>query len=237
MPRVVLVPGFTQTAASWDAVRGDLARRHPELDVVALDIPDTGDFASTAEALAQAGGRALWVGYSLGGRLLLRLAIDHPRVVQAATLISASPGIADPVEREARRAADDALSEDALTLGTEAFLDRWLAQPMFTGVPADAPGLADRATLTPRFLAHCLRELGTGAMDPLWERLGELAVPVTVVTGTRDEKFDAIGAAMTARIRRAAHLRVEGGHALPLEAPGAIAAVVAAAAYATTDRD
>ena len=211
-------------------------RRHPELEVAALDIPDADDFTTTAAALGAAGGHGLWVGYSLGGRLLLRLAIDHPDLVRAAILISTSPGIADPVEREERRAADDALSEDALTLGTERFVDRWLAQPMFAGVPADAPGLADRATLTPKFLAHCLRDLGTGVMDPVWERLGELAVPVTIVTGSRDEKFDAIGSAMAERIRRAAHLRVEGGHALPLESPAAIAAIVAAAAHAMTDR-
>ncbi|HEX5616338.1 MAG TPA: alpha/beta fold hydrolase [Acidimicrobiia bacterium] len=232
MARVVLVPGFTQTAASWDAVRAELARRHPELDVLALEIPEADDFAATAAALADAGGPALWVGYSLGGRLLLRLAIDRPELVHGAVLVSTSAGIADPIERAERRAADDALSEDALTLGAERFLERWLAQPMFADVPDDAPGLADRSTLTPRFLAHCLRVLGTGVMDPLWDRLGELTVPVTIVTGAGDAKFDAIGVAMAERIRRAAHLRVEGGHALPLVAPVALAAIVAAAAYA-----
>lgn len=236
MTRVALVPGFTQTAASWDGVRAHLRAQHPEHEVVALDVPEAEDFAATAAALGDAGGASLWVGYSMGGRLVLRLAIDHPQLVQGAVLISTSPGIADPVERDERRAADDALSEDALVLGTEAFVDRWLAQPMFATVPADAPGRTERTTLSPTFLAHCLRVLGTGVMDPLWERLGELMVPVTVVTGTHDAKFDAIGAAMTERIRRSAHLRVDGGHALPLEAPEAIAAIVAAAAHAPTLR-
>ena len=76
--------------------------------------------------------------------------------------------------------------------GVDAFLARWLAQPMFATVPADAPGLADRRRLTPEFLAACLRRLGAGAMEPMWDELSELTMPVLLVTGSRDEKYTAI---------------------------------------------
>ncbi len=60
--------------------------------------------------------------------------------------------------------------------------------------------------------------IGTGEMEPLWDRLGELQMPVLVVVGDRDEKFRALGRA--ARRQIAAHGRllvVPGGHGLPLE--------------------
>ncbi len=58
--------------------------------------------------------------------------------------------------------------------GVDAFLERWLAQPLFATVPPDAPGLSERRGLSARYLAHCLRVLGAGAMEPMWDRLGEL---------------------------------------------------------------
>ena len=45
-----------------------------------------------------------------------------------------------------------------------------------------------------------LRGLGTGVMPPLWDRLGELAMPVTLVVGERDAKFRAIAERMHARL-------------------------------------
>ena len=44
-PRVVLVPGFTQTAASWRGVRTVLDQ---SCTVVALDVPERETFAATA---------------------------------------------------------------------------------------------------------------------------------------------------------------------------------------------
>ncbi|HWD45451.1 MAG TPA: alpha/beta fold hydrolase, partial [Actinomycetota bacterium] len=107
--RVVLVHGFTQTLASWGAVGGRLARRW---EVVRVDLPGHGGsggiqvgFEEAAGLVGEAGGRAAYVGYSLGGRLCLRLALDRPDLVPALVLIGASPGIADPGGRAERRAA------------------------------------------------------------------------------------------------------------------------------------
>jgi pimeloyl-ACP methyl ester carboxylesterase len=106
---------------------------------------------------------------------------------------------------------------------------------MFAGLPADAPGVFERRALTPEHLGHCLRVLGTGAMEPLWGRLHDLSMPVWVVTGTADAKFDEIGARMTASIPRARHERLAGGHALPLETPAALAGVIRDAADRAPD--
>jgi 2-succinyl-6-hydroxy-2,4-cyclohexadiene-1-carboxylate synthase len=212
----VLVPGFTQTASSW---RIDGA--------TTLDVPVRDSFVATALALGDAGGRATYAGYSMGGRLCLRLALERPDLVDALVLVSATAGLRTDEERAARVASDEALAQSVEHDGVSAFLERWLAQPMFAGVPHDAPGLADRRSLTVDYLTHCLRVLGTGRMEPVWDRLGELTMPVLIVTGTRDAKFDAIGAEMAERITGARHVGLDGGHALPLEAPDALAATIA----------
>ena len=124
-----LVHGFTQSERSWDPIHLDHA--------VALRVPDDLDFVSTASALADTGGHATYVGYSMGGRLCLQLALDHPDVVDRLVLASASPGIADDRERAARRDSDEALARGVERDGVDAFLERWLAQPMFATLPRE----------------------------------------------------------------------------------------------------
>jgi 2-succinyl-6-hydroxy-2,4-cyclohexadiene-1-carboxylate synthase len=214
------VPGFTQTASSWSVAAGVLSET---CDVVALDVPMPGTFAGTAHATGDAGGHAVYVGYSMGGRLCLRLAIDRPDLVRALVLVSASPGIADRAERAARVETDELLADRVEREGVDAFLAHWLAQPMFATVPADAPGLADRRRLTPEYLAACLRALGAGVMEPMWDGWPSSTMPVLLVTGTRDEKFTAIARRMLERMpparARAARRRARA----PLEQPDASA--------------
>ena len=111
-------------------------------------------------------------------------------------LVGASPGLPDPAEREQRRAADDALADRIEALGVEAFAREWAAQPLFEGMPRGIAELADadRRRNTAPGLAAALRGLGTGAMPSLWDRLGELPMPVELVVGARDDKFRAIAA-------------------------------------------
>ena len=122
----------------------------------------------------------------MGGRLCLMLALDRPDLIERLVLISASPGIADAGAREARRTEDERLAQEIERDGVEAFLERWLAQPMFETLPR---GRDDRrpASATPRRLAHQLRVLGQGAQEPLWDRLAELAMPVLLVAGVRQD--------------------------------------------------
>jgi 2-succinyl-6-hydroxy-2,4-cyclohexadiene-1-carboxylate synthase len=222
--RVVLVPGFTQAASAWDDVAAALrAAGHEPVALVAA--PDR-DFAATANALGDAGGRAVYVGYSMGGRLCLRLGLDRPDLVERLALISASPGLTDERERAARRASDEELARDVEARGVEPFLRDWLAQPLFATLPTDPAELAARAGAhTAAELAAQLRNLGTGTQAPLWARLGELRTPVALVTGRADTKFDRINDEMHAACRSApaTRVRLDGGHALPLEQPRALA--------------
>lgn len=221
--RLVAVPGFTQSASAWRGV----AAAAPDLDIVALDVPEAPTFSDTAAAIAEIGGEAIYVGYSMGGRLCLEVAVQRPELVEGLVLVSATPGIADDADRAARLTADRALADRVRAIGVEAFLAEWLAQPMFASLPSDAAQLAERAAAhTVESLTHQLVDLGQGAQEPRWDALADLDMPVMVLTGDADPKYDAIGEAMFEAIPDCLRLTLPGGHALPLEAPAAVAAAL-----------
>ena len=221
----MLVHGFTQTVASWGPVAERLGGR---FEVVRVDLPGHGGsggarvgFEEAAGLVGKAGGVGAYVGYSLGGRLCLRLALERPDLVRALVLIGASPGIADPGQREARRDADEALARRIERDGVEAFLDAWLAGPLFSSLPAEVAGREERLANTAEGLAYVLRRLGTGVQEPLWDRLGELGPPVLLVAGELDRKFAGIAREMAAAIGPSARVVVVAGagHAVHLERP------------------
>ncbi len=231
-PRIVLVHGFTQTLRSWNELAACLATHR---SVARVDLPGHGesahvrlDFVETAAALGAVGGRAAYVGYSLGGRLCLRLALDRPDLVTALVLIGASPGLADPEERAARRDADEVLAATIEREGTAAFLERWLASPLFANLRPTAADLAARRANPPAGLAAALRSLGTGVQGPLWDRLGELRSPALLIAGAEDTKFAALAEEMAAAIgpHAAVALVAGAGHAAHLERPAEVAVLV-----------
>jgi len=188
--------------------------------------------ACAAHVRALAGEPCTLVGYSMGGRIALYTALALPGDVERLVLVGASPGLADAAEREARRRADEALADRIETIGAEAFADEWGAQELFAGQPerVAAAAHADRLRNTATGLAAALRGLGTGAMPSLWERLGELAIPVTLIVGERDAKFRAIAGRMASALPDCRVEVVPGaGHAVQLERPEAVAAAISGA--------
>lgn len=236
--RVVLVHGFTQSAASWDPL---VAHLPPEVEVHRPELPGHGagaalrwGFVETADELARAAGDAVYCGYSLGGRLCLRLALDHPEVVHGLVLIGASPGLDDDGARAQRRVADERLADEIERDGVDAFLERWLAQPLLAGTPLTPGERAARAANPAAGLAHALRALGTGAMEPLWDRLAALRPPTLLVVGAGDAKFRSVAERMAAAIGPRARVEVVAGagHSVPLDQPAAAARLVHAHAAA-----
>jgi 2-succinyl-6-hydroxy-2,4-cyclohexadiene-1-carboxylate synthase len=159
----------------------------------------------------------------------LQLALDRPETVERLVLVSASPGIADAAERAARRESDDALAREIEREGVDAFLERWLAQPMFETLSRDRAAIEDRRRAnTVARLTHQLRILGQGAQPDNWDRLDELASPVLLVAGSLDTKYVEIARRMRERIGNARFEIVDGaGHACHLERPEHVAHLLA----------
>ncbi|MGE3620272.1 MAG: alpha/beta fold hydrolase [Acidimicrobiia bacterium] len=231
-PRLVLVHGFTQTGRCWGPLADRLARDH---EVVRVDAPGHGrsaeiaaDLWETADLLARVGGPATWLGYSMGARMVLHLALAHPEVARGLVLIGATAGIEDPAERAARRAADRARARELAEVGLDAFLDRWLAQPLFATLPTERAGTEERRTNTVEGLAASLVHAGTGTQEPLWSRLGEIGVPVLALAGARDERYAALATRLATAVGPGARAALvpDAGHAAHLEAPDEVAAQV-----------
>ena len=221
--RLVLVHGFTQTRHSWDPLLPALT----DHDVVALDAPGHGDAADVRLSLtdggawlARAGSAGVYVGYSMGGRFCLHASLAEPHAVRGLVLVSATGGIDDDRERAARRASDDALADRIESIGVPAFIDEWLAQPLFAGLDPSCRNVEDRMRNTAAGLASSLRLAGTGTQSPLWDRLTTLRVPTLVVAGADDAKFVALGERLATTIPGAELAIVDGaGHTVHLEQP------------------
>jgi 2-succinyl-6-hydroxy-2,4-cyclohexadiene-1-carboxylate synthase len=205
---------------------------------LAPDLPGHGDAASAdapiafdscvEHVLTGTPERFALCGYSMGGRVALHVALAAPERVTRLVLVSTSAGIADDAERAQRRAADQALADELERIPFEQFIERWRTQPLFAEDPPDVGALAreDQRRNDPHALAASLRGIGTGEMAPLWDRLGELSMPVVVVAGERDAKFRALGERMAGLIPGARFVVIPGGHGLPLESPGPLARVL-----------
>lgn len=232
----MLLHGFTQSAGAWGPAGDQLAARYR---TVALDAPGHGrsaavaaDLPGGADLMAQTveaeGGPAAWLGYSMGGRYALHVALRHPGLVERLVMVSTTAGIDDPAERAARRRADESLADRVESEGLEPFLRWWLAQPLFASLPAGQASMEGRLGGTAAGLASSLRRAGTGTQEPLWSRLSTIAVPVLVVAGELDTKYAALAGRLVDAIGPNATLAtVPGaGHACHLERPDAFVATV-----------
>jgi len=231
-PRLVFAHGFTQTSNSWKPIAEELAASGYESVVV--DLPGHGattdgnvDLRETAAMLTEMCGTAVYVGYSLGGRLCLHAASMRPESVQGLALIGASPGIGDSNERAIRRAADDRMADHIVDVGVEAFLEEWLSRPLFDGLTFDVQGRADRLNNTAEGLAASLHHAGAGAQESLWPHLDRLPMPVLAIAGELDQKFAAIGRQIADAVPHARFVEVPAsGHAAHLQSAQQVTAIL-----------
>lgn len=245
-PPVVLVHGFTGTGKSWRSLVEVLA---PNFTTIAVDVVGHGRSASPEAldryqmaravddlaALLRALGheRAAWLGYSLGGRIALQVAVRRPDVVSALVLEGATPGLDTAEERAARIAADEVLARRLEREGLEAFVDFWQSIALWDSqqrtLTEEQRAALRRGRLAqdPVGLAGSLRGMGTGSQEWVGDRLGTIEVPVLVTAGTLDTKFSAIARQMAEAIPDATMRLIEdAGHAAHLERPDVFNAVV-----------
>ena len=177
-------------------------------------------------------GRAAVLGYSMGARVALHLALAAPERLSALVLESASPGIDDIAERERRIASDEALARRIELDGVEAFVAEWEALPLFASQARlpEAARLAlrrQRLANSPGGLANSLRGMGAGAQACLSPRLDEVRAPVLLLAGASDEKYVALARGMASTMACAQLEIVPGaGHAIHLEQPDLFGATV-----------
>jgi 2-succinyl-6-hydroxy-2,4-cyclohexadiene-1-carboxylate synthase len=235
-PALMLLHGFTGSGRGMTGLSLALAG---EYETVVPDLPGHGRSVGAAEAsrygfenclqdlvatLESAGhARAHWLGYSMGARLALACAVRHPRSVASLVLLGGRAGIADPAEREARRRADEALARRIEARGIDAFVDEWMALPLFASQRRLGPAFLDeqrreRLAGQAREIAASLRGLGPGAQPPLFDDLPQVRVPVLLVAGGLDRPFVEHARDLASRLPNAEVCEIaDAGHAAHLE--------------------
>lgn len=248
-PACLLVHGFTGSSAAWgnelrrglerelrvlapdllghgrsDRPGGEDAARRYSLDQMVTDLCEVLDVFGVR--------RALWIGYSMGGRVSLGAAMLRPERVAALILEGASPGLSDSGEAAARAASDEALALRLEREGVERFMRFWTSLELFR-TQRTLPDDLRRREYTRRLendaaaLAACLRGLGTGVQPSFWKQLGEYRRPALLLAGEHDAKYREIARRMAVELFDAeAETIVGAGHAVHLEQPEAYLAAV-----------
>lgn len=242
-PTIVFLHGFTGSAKTWSKVAAAL----PSYKIVLVDLLGHGKTAVPEDAsryIMELQVRDLQVlfekielaefvlvGYSMGGRTALAYTAAHPEHLQALILESASPGLKTPTEQLERQQRDSELALKILANGIRSFVEKWENIPLFDSQKKLSVEIRneikiERLSQDPQGLANSLIGMGTGSQPSYWSRLKDVRVPVMLITGSLDLKFEAIAAEMKMAFPKVKHEIVEAGHAIHVEKPSEFATIV-----------
>lgn len=233
--KLVCLHGFTGTAKGW----AEFAKQLPDVHVIAIDVIGHGqsdvpqsptDYEMNVqlqllhEVLQQLQLESFsLLGYSMGGRIALSYAVQHPQQIDQLILESASPGLVDETTRAERIAADNALADFIEQQGVEAFVERWENIPLFETQKRLPQQIqqeirTERLSQQPKGLANSLRGIGTGMMPSVWDQLETLPMPVHLFVGQLDTKFVNIANEMKKRMPNAQITQfLDCGHTIHVE--------------------
>jgi len=232
---IAFLHGFTQTRRSMHGLINEMSGLSTLFSAMAVDAPLHGDsqhvatdVAGAADALVDTCEKATYLGYSMGARICLHAALQHPTEVQSLVLISGTAGIIDQTQRQHRRDADNELANHVEQVGTQQFISEWLSKPMFALLPDNPQDIAQRCTNSASSLATSLRKCGTGTQESLWDALPTLSMPVLLIAGAHDEAFCQHARRMQELIGSNATVRIvqDAGHSIHLEQPQITAQLV-----------
>lgn len=238
---VIFLHGFTGTGRDAEALVSHLPQNRR---VLSLDLPGHGTPMGTAlgmEELVRSlnlvfGELSLrgahLCGYSMGGRVAMRLALAAPAFFSSVTLLSASPGIENEEERMNRRKWDMEMAEQARGIGGEAFAEVWESLPILAGHDRTPEPWRTRFRMRRRAqsgegLAQSLEFLGAGNVPSVALVFGACPLPSFLVFGERDIRYRRLLTDLHGRCSRSQLISIpDAGHCLHLEKPSFVASIL-----------
>jgi 2-succinyl-6-hydroxy-2,4-cyclohexadiene-1-carboxylate synthase len=203
LPSLLLIHGFMGSSKDFCLAVSTLTKY---FHCICIDLPGHGKtpvtddhFVRIAEQiLAIAPDNCYLLGYSLGGRLALYLALHYPDRWQKVILESASFGLPTAETRQERQRQDSAIARKLRQpdLDFTAFIQNWYQQAVFTGIskhPDFLELIASRSNNNPLALARSLETMGLGQQPYLGELLKTNKIPLLILVGQQDTKFVEIG--------------------------------------------
>ncbi|CAN8236071.1 unnamed protein product [Cochlearia groenlandica] len=177
-------------------------------------------------------GKVTIVGYSMGARIALYMALRFSNKVEGAVVVSGSPGLKDPSARKVRSATDDSKARMMVDNGLEIFIENWYNGGMWQSLRRH-PHF--RQIVSSRLLhddvlsvAKLLSDLSSGRQPSLWGELEDCDTNISIVFGEKDVKFKQIATSMYREMSKSnkGENRIietveipEAGHAVHLESP------------------
>ncbi len=204
LPVMIFLHGFLGSLEDWLPLASRLSL---DYQCLLLDLPGHGNtetsrasdysISATAKSLiefldGQNIERSVLVGYSMGGRLALYLAVHYPHYFEKVILESTSPGMQMSNERLARRISDERLANEMENMSTENFLQKWYDQPLFNSLrthPKFEELLRQRISNNSVNWSASLLGMGVGRQPSLWNKLENLNMPILILAGEKDQKF------------------------------------------------
>jgi len=162
-------------------------------------------------------------GYSMGGRLALKTAVQQPKQFRGLILESTTCGITNPTKRKERKKLDTQWAE-SIQEDFEDFLSEWTELELFSSPSHIDESLSTKyhqiqSEQSPSALAASLHGFGTGSMTPACEDLKKLDLPVLLLAGSADEKYQQINRYLVNQFPRATFSSIEAGHRTHLDNP------------------
>ena len=234
LPWLVFLHGFAGDSREWMAV-GERFSRHPRLYI---DLPGHGGssalYARDFDAVCSQLHATLisynilkhWlVGYSLGGRIAMLYACQHPAGLQGAIVEGAHPGLSHAAAREARWLSDARWAQRFRHEPLAEVFHDWYRQPVFAGLTASQRQalVRLRSENSGVALAAMLEATSLAVQPDLRPALRRCHFPFYYLCGEHDHKFRALGAELAASCQ----LINDAGHNAHRENPGGTAACLA----------
>ncbi|XP_023642879.1 protein PHYLLO, chloroplastic isoform X2 [Capsella rubella] len=247
---VLFLHGFLGTGEEWISIMKGISGY---ARCISVDIPGHGrsrvqshaseglaptfSMEMTAEALYKlieqiTPGKVTIVGYSMGARIALYMALRFSNKIEGAVVVSGSPGLKDPVVRKVRRATDDSKARLMVEHGLEIFLKSWYSGGLWKSLrrhPHFRKIVASRLLHDDVIsVAKLLSDLSSGRQPSLWDELKDCDTNISLVFGENDVKFKQIATKMYREMSKSKKREnniiemveiPEAGHAVHLENP------------------
>lgn len=196
---IIMLHGFTQnsdTIKPFAHILAEFTQRRIQI----VDLPGHGktiwtesNLQDLANAILATFGKATYIGYSLGGRILFHLATSAELEIEAVVTIGAHPGIEDTNARAKRLREDLNLAQRISNIENEKqtcdFIDEWVQTKIFSGLSPDEANVRSRYSNSPHGLSSALANLSLGVQADLRSKLSVINFNLLYIYGERDSKF------------------------------------------------